>query len=300
MTQFKTVINFCSEKDDIDESNTCLLHFPFLDKLNVYDIDDISTKIWCNSVLEGIADSAFPLVFHCFSGKDRTGVIAAILQKIFCVSDELILQDYCNSDGELSPQHFEEFLIKLNHFLSNVDNSIIDQIISKCSVLPQKMRLRGGYLPRYLTLSFVKDGNEWQYNIDGVGRLHRIQGILCVSDSVMSKRLAWNRISAFSEECCQLQEQNYMWVPAIPQVLGGVNSPFNEVLMRKRALEKYRLKFEMCRRKQFAQRIDIVFEYESNDSNIAVGLQKPTVVMLEISDENSEDSDEEGMEIIYN
>lgn len=35
-----------------------------------------------------------PLVFHCFAGKDRTGVGAALFLKIMAVSDEQIMADY--------------------------------------------------------------------------------------------------------------------------------------------------------------------------------------------------------------
>jgi hypothetical protein len=101
VTKFKTIVNFCCEADVVDSSQTTLLHFPFPDKLNVCDLHDEGTKRWCHRVLEGIAHSSFPLLFHCFSGKDRTGVIAAILQKIWNVPDELITQDYNHSDGEL-------------------------------------------------------------------------------------------------------------------------------------------------------------------------------------------------------
>jgi protein tyrosine/serine phosphatase len=45
-------------------------------------------------VLELLAGSGEPAVFHCAAGKDRTGVIAALLLALLEVDDEQIAQDY--------------------------------------------------------------------------------------------------------------------------------------------------------------------------------------------------------------
>jgi len=47
------------------------------------------------------APSAKPLVFHCSGGKDRTGVVAALIQRTLGVSDDVILDDYAASEGLL-------------------------------------------------------------------------------------------------------------------------------------------------------------------------------------------------------
>jgi protein-tyrosine phosphatase len=39
-------------------------------------------------------DDALPAVFHCTSGKDRTGVIAALLLDLLGVPDDVIAADY--------------------------------------------------------------------------------------------------------------------------------------------------------------------------------------------------------------
>ena len=38
-----------------------------------------------------------PLIFHCAAGKDRTGILAAIVLSILDIADEYIVNDYCLS-----------------------------------------------------------------------------------------------------------------------------------------------------------------------------------------------------------
>ena len=48
-------------------------------------------------VLEALAGSNGPAVFHCAAGKDRTGVISAVLLGVLGVRDEVIVADYAAS-----------------------------------------------------------------------------------------------------------------------------------------------------------------------------------------------------------
>ncbi|MBN1190155.1 MAG: tyrosine-protein phosphatase [Dehalococcoidales bacterium] len=53
-------------------------------------------------VLEIIAEKGnLPLVFHCAVGKDRTGIIAALLLSILGVPDQVIIEDYALSAGPM-------------------------------------------------------------------------------------------------------------------------------------------------------------------------------------------------------
>jgi protein-tyrosine phosphatase len=46
-------------------------------------------------ILTGLADdSKLPAVFHCAAGKDRTGVVAAVLLSVLGVDEEVVLDDY--------------------------------------------------------------------------------------------------------------------------------------------------------------------------------------------------------------
>jgi protein-tyrosine phosphatase len=54
------------------------------------------------SALETMADTeCLPLVFHCSAGKDRTGVLAAVLLSVLGVSDDDIASDYALSQAAM-------------------------------------------------------------------------------------------------------------------------------------------------------------------------------------------------------
>jgi protein tyrosine/serine phosphatase len=55
------------------------------------------------TVFEGLAaDRASPAVFHCTGGKDRTGVVAALLLRVLGVADDIIVEDYSRSQSYLA------------------------------------------------------------------------------------------------------------------------------------------------------------------------------------------------------
>ena len=61
------------------------------------------------AVLERVADPAnHPLVFHCTAGKDRTGVMAAVLLSVLGVDDDTILDDYELTDRYRTPYRLAE------------------------------------------------------------------------------------------------------------------------------------------------------------------------------------------------
>src|SRR5581483_4154843 len=47
---------------------------------------------------------SYPYLFHCAAGKDRTGVVAALLLRTAGVPDETIVADFALSDGHILPK----------------------------------------------------------------------------------------------------------------------------------------------------------------------------------------------------
>ena len=52
-------------------------------------------------VLVALAESPGPAVYHCAAGKDRTGVISAVLLGLLGVPDEIVVADYAASQEQL-------------------------------------------------------------------------------------------------------------------------------------------------------------------------------------------------------
>jgi protein-tyrosine phosphatase len=56
-------------------------------------------------VLEDIAHAEGCVLFHCFAGKDRTGLVAAMLLSVAGVAPDDIAADYGQTDLQLAPQY---------------------------------------------------------------------------------------------------------------------------------------------------------------------------------------------------
>lgn len=54
-------------------------------------------------VIREIAKSTEPVLFHCTAGKDRTGLIAAMLLALVGVDEDTIIADYALSAGRIQP-----------------------------------------------------------------------------------------------------------------------------------------------------------------------------------------------------
>ena len=57
-----------------------------------------------------------PILLHCHAGKDRTGIIVAILQKLVGLDDEEIERDYLSSRSDTNPQKIYVTLQLLEEF----------------------------------------------------------------------------------------------------------------------------------------------------------------------------------------
>ncbi|MGI6151512.1 MAG: tyrosine-protein phosphatase [Christensenellales bacterium] len=62
--------------------------------------------------LTAIAESEGAVLFHCQQGKDRTGVLAALLHFLAGADPALILEDYLKTNEALAPFFQEDFAVK--------------------------------------------------------------------------------------------------------------------------------------------------------------------------------------------
>jgi protein-tyrosine phosphatase len=59
------------------------------------------------AIFNAIAEAEGPVLFHCFAGKDRTGLVAAMLLSLSGVEDEAIGADYAETDTQLANRYVE-------------------------------------------------------------------------------------------------------------------------------------------------------------------------------------------------
>lgn len=59
------------------------------------------------AILNVISSSPRAVLFHCFAGRDRTGIVAAMLLRLAGVPDDAIVQDYAISDQRLERRYDE-------------------------------------------------------------------------------------------------------------------------------------------------------------------------------------------------
>jgi protein-tyrosine phosphatase len=58
-------------------------------------------------IFNAIARADGPVLFHCFAGKDRTGLVAAMMLSLAGVEDQAIGSDYAETDAQLATRYAE-------------------------------------------------------------------------------------------------------------------------------------------------------------------------------------------------
>ena len=59
------------------------------------------------AIFEAVAEAEGGAVFHCFAGKDRTGLVAAMLLSLAGVPDDAIAADFAETDAQLAVRYQE-------------------------------------------------------------------------------------------------------------------------------------------------------------------------------------------------
>ncbi len=100
-------------------------------------------------------ESSYPLVFHCIMGKDRTGLIAALVLGVLGVADEDIVRDYAMSEPNM-PRYIERMrqrgrLPADGSFTKELPRSFFDTPPSAMVSLLQEFREQHGSVRGYVT-----------------------------------------------------------------------------------------------------------------------------------------------------
>lgn len=96
---------FDDKEDQMNQAKKLVLK----GKVNVNDANDRMIKFYkeyptentqvIKAIITELLDSDSPILFHCTAGKDRTGIIGAIIMKILKFDDQTIFQEYLLSNN---------------------------------------------------------------------------------------------------------------------------------------------------------------------------------------------------------
>ena len=95
----KTVLNLSTEEDNVFPSKK-QLYIPAIDSAGNYLTLNGTVRGWINKVVVSICeDETFPLLLHCRYGKDRTGIITALLLLAIGIEHSVIIEEYMQTEG---------------------------------------------------------------------------------------------------------------------------------------------------------------------------------------------------------
>lgn len=100
----RTIVNLRMEPDDVshlaDPSLVRLCHIKMANKSNVYDTQSREVRTWLANVLRLFESPVdVPILVHCKHGRDRTGVVVAVLLMILGVPRHAIMDEFLLTDG---------------------------------------------------------------------------------------------------------------------------------------------------------------------------------------------------------
>ena len=126
--------------------------------LNLYRVEFVKSKKFCVLVEEIISREDKAFLFHCTAGKDRTGILSAILMMIFDFDIKSIEKEYLRIDRDMT----YIFKRKVSAMLGNE----IDEIPTNLDPL---FLVKTSYIDAFISSITTKYGNIDNYIRIGLG-----------------------------------------------------------------------------------------------------------------------------------
>ncbi|MDW3192586.1 MAG: tyrosine-protein phosphatase [Cytophagales bacterium] len=81
-------------------------HFPMSNKVEKYDTSQKEVRVWLNQILSTFENPElrWPILIHCLSGKDRTGIVIAAILMVLGIDESHIEEEYLLSEGEVKTE----------------------------------------------------------------------------------------------------------------------------------------------------------------------------------------------------
>ena len=118
-SDFQTVSPASPPRTDADGNVPVYLNLPLVDDQTAAGLNEAKTmperymlmldrrQAAVGTIFKAIAGADGPVLFHCFAGKDRTGLVAAIMLSLAGVEPEAIGADYAETDAQLATRYAE-------------------------------------------------------------------------------------------------------------------------------------------------------------------------------------------------
>ena len=118
-SKFQTTTPVPSPEPEVAARVPAYLNLPLVDDEIAFVLDEAPTmpdryrviidrrQKALGTIFNAIAKADGPVLFHCFAGKDRTGLVAALMLSLAGVEPEAIGHDYAETDTQLAARYAE-------------------------------------------------------------------------------------------------------------------------------------------------------------------------------------------------
>lgn len=90
------------------------LHVPLPNRMECYRVQDSGVRRWLQAALLALPEpKGWPVLVHCRSGKDRTGVVVGAALLALGVPTEVVVEEYLLSTGKLQSEAFAQAMAHL-------------------------------------------------------------------------------------------------------------------------------------------------------------------------------------------
>lgn len=125
----KSVLNL-RNGHDYNRLGADYYHFPMQNKVEKYDTQQKEVRVWLNQILKTFEnpDLKYPVLIHCLSGKDRTGIVVAALLWTLGIDKKTIIEEYLLSEGEVNKDWINLTLQGIESMPQYFNRVAIDQV----------------------------------------------------------------------------------------------------------------------------------------------------------------------------
>ena len=118
-SQFQSTSPVSPPQSAADGGGPVYLHLALVDDETVPALNEAATmpdryrlmidrcQLALGAIFNAIAQADGPVLFHCFAGKDRTGLVAAMMLSLAGVEAEAIGADYAETDAQLATRYVD-------------------------------------------------------------------------------------------------------------------------------------------------------------------------------------------------